>query len=114
MRPIKIAGKVHGGYMTSAEREAMKIEIQKEFAEYDRKNAIEIEAMCLYVIRKVFKKGKKSLKQFHDDFYPEIEKLCARYEMDTSEKVWLCTHMLKEEGIDIEAWVKADEKEGKI
>lgn len=32
--------------------------------------------------------------------------LLKRYEMDDSDTVWLCTHKLKEYGLDIEQWNK--------
>ena len=39
MNVLKTSGKIIGGKLTSAERTAMNMEIQKSFAEYDRKNA---------------------------------------------------------------------------
>ena len=82
------------------------MEIQRQLAEYDRKNLLEIDALILWRLREQFGFGPKRLKKFYDEFAPAIEALVKRYEMDDSDQIWLCTRMLKNEGIDIEKWEK--------
>lgn len=103
---IKKAGKtILGGQLSKAEETAMNIEIEKQMAEYDRKNANEIDAIVLWLLRRHFGFSRSKLKTFHHLFVPEISALCDRYEMhESGDELWLCTHMLKEDGIDIAEW----------
>lgn len=108
MTPIKIGGKIFGAKLTATERAAMNLEIQKACAEYDRKNANEIDALVLYILMSEFDFSAKKLKKFHEIFGPGIYALCERYEMiDKDDAIWLCTHKLKEKGVDIEEWNKS-------
>lgn len=101
----KSHGKIFGAQLTAAEQKALDIEIAKNFAEYDRKNTDEIDAVILWILRSEFGFEYDMLKQFHDRFVPALEDLCKRYEMGGREdEIWLCTHKLKEDGIDIEEW----------
>ena len=103
----KSHGKIFGAHLTNAEKKALDIEIENEFAEYDRKNTNEIDAVILWILRSEFGFGRDRLRQFHDRFVPALEDLCKRYEMhDREDEIWLCTHKLKEDGIDIEEWNK--------
>lgn len=92
--------------MSTAERKAMEIEIQRQLAEYTAKHEQEIMAVVLWVLHKAFGFGEKRLKRFYECFDPEIKSLIQRYEMDEEAAVWLCTNRLKEAGIDIEKWEK--------
>lgn len=105
MRVKKARGKVYGVTLTTTERKAMNIEIQKQLAEYTRKHAIELDAMFLWYLHEEFGFGIKRLKKVHDEFMLKVKELCQKYEMtDEGDDVWLCTHKLKEYGIDIEEW----------
>lgn len=105
---VKKAGKIiFGAELTAAEKKALEKEMQRYFAEYDRKNVSEINAMVLWQLHKVYGFGPKRLKKFYDAFMPDIETIAENYEMqDTDDKIWLFTHKLKELGIDIEQWDK--------
>lgn len=107
---VKKAGKiVTGADLTEAEKRALNIEIQKSLAEYDRKNADEIDALFLWVMHDQFGFGYDRLKRIHDNFRPALDALCKRYEMtDKGDELWLCTHKLKEIGVDIEKWNATD------
>lgn len=104
MRIKKAGGKVYGAELTAAEKKAMNMEIQRQLAEYDIKNANELDAMILWHLHEEFGLGPKRLKQFYDTFVPQLDALVERYMMDDSDKVWLCTYNLKQYGIDIEEW----------
>ena len=107
MHVKKANGKIYGAQLTSAEQKAMNMEIQRQCAEYDRKNANEIDAMILWHLHEFFGFGHDRLKKFHDSFIPAIKALCERYEMtDKGDEVWLCTKKLQDYGIDIEKWNK--------
>lgn len=102
---VKKAGKiVLGADLTREEERALDIEIQKQLAEYDRKNSNEVDAMVLWILHTEFGFGEKRLKQFHTRFCPEMEALCKRYEMDNTDGAWLCTKKLLDAGIDISKW----------
>ena len=112
MNFIKAGKVITNVKLSPKEQEAMDRAIKKQLAEYDQKNADEIDAMVLWIIHKVYKKGHKELKRFHREFVPQIRALCARYEMDDKgASPWLCTEMLKDYGIDIREWNKEIEEE---
>lgn len=98
----KAGGKVIGASLTVAEKKAMQIEIQKELAEYDRKHLMEIDAVVLWQLHTQLGFGKKRLERFYRSFAREFSALIHRYDMDDSDGVWLCTHQLKEIGVDME------------
>lgn len=104
MQIKKAGGKIYGAEFTSAEKKAMDMEIQRQLAEYDQRHAIEIDAMILWVLHQQYGFGEKRLKQFYDSFAQEVDALVQRYQMDRKDDVWLCTHKLKELGIDVERW----------
>ena len=94
--------------VTSHEKRIMDSAIQKQIAEYDRKHAIEISALILWCLHEEFGFGLERLKRFYDCFDRDIKALVDRYELDNSDDIWLCTHKLKEYGIDLEQWAKEE------
>lgn len=97
----KAGGKVFGAEFTAAEKKAMRIEIMKEQAEFNRANENEIDAIILWWLRTKLGFGEKRLTDFYRDFIPAYRGLIARYEMG-DDQAWLFTHLLKEDGIDIQ------------
>ena len=104
MRIKKAVGKVYGAAMTVAEKKAMNLEIQRQLAEYDKKHATEIDALILWVLHSEFGFGEKRLRRFYDRFNKAIAELLERYVMEENDKVWLCTYLLKQYGINLEKW----------
>lgn len=100
----KLGGRIYGAELTATEKRAMDIEIGKEFAEYDRKNTAEIDAIVLYLIHKHYDADAAKLKEIFNDFIDAIDALAVRYELDDEDNPWLCTQMLKQIGVDIDAW----------
>ena len=100
----KSGGKIFGASLTTAEQKAMDMEIRRQIAELDAKNDKEIDAIILWILHHKFGFGEIRLKRFHDNFIPEIKALIDRYEMEECDDAWLCTRMLKEDGIDISKW----------
>lgn len=43
-------------------------------------------------------------KKDYDRFNKAIAELLERYVMEEDDKVWLCTYLLKQYGIDLEKW----------
>lgn len=103
---IKRSGKtIFGAKLTAAEKKAMDIEIQKQIAEFDRKNFAEVDAIVLWVLFAEFDFTSEQLRQYYDAFHIQANALLERYELETSDDIWLCTRMLKEQAdVDIEAW----------
>lgn len=100
----KSGGRIFGAHLTVAEKKAMDLEIKRQLAEYDRKHAIELEALYLWVLHERFGFGEKRLRKLHDELGPAIEELLAWYQLDAEDDVWLCTRKLKDAGIDITKW----------
>lgn len=107
----KFNGKIFDVDFTAAEQKALDAEVKRQLAEYDRKHAMEIEALNIWIMRELFGFGETRLKKFHDEFYGQMKELIDRYEMDNEDAPWLCTKKLKEKGIDLEKWVKEDDLE---
>ena len=102
----KAGGKVIGGQLTVAEKKALRIELLKEQAEINRQNWTEIDAIFLWWLHEKLGFGPKRLKEFYQDFGPAFRELNERYEMGEEESPWLCTHKLKEIGVNLEEWAK--------
>lgn len=111
MLVLKSHGTIFGAKLTAAEKKALGIEIRKEASEQERKFAMELEAMVIWHIRQKLGWGPKRLREFYDSFNRDVDALLGRYELEDEDDIWLCTQMLKAEGIDIEQWQK--ENEGK-
>ena len=107
----KSGGKIIGAHLTAAEQKAMNMEILRQIAAMNEKNADEIDAMILWHLFDEFGFDEEDLKQFHHSFYPKIKELSERYEMADTDRAWLCTYKLKEKGIDIAAWNREIERE---
>ena len=97
MQIKKAGGKIFGASLTAAEQKAMNMEIQRQLVEYDRKNELELDAIILWELHTL------------DGFSDALNALVNRYEMDISDDVWLCTHKLKEIGVDVEDWYRQKE-----
>ncbi|MDE6019772.1 MAG: hypothetical protein K2H01_02065 [Ruminococcus sp.] len=102
----KSKGKVYGAEMTAAEKKAISIEVQRQFADFEAKHLNELDATILWHLHEEFGFGQKRLKRFYETFRPNIVALLERYAMEDSDTVWLCTYKLKQYGIDIEEWNK--------
>ena len=109
MQIKKAGGKIFGASLTAAEQKAMNMEIQRQLVEYDRKNELELDAIILWELHTQLGLGPKRLKKFFDGFSDAVNALVNRYEMDISDDVWLCTHKLKEIGVDVEDWYRQKE-----
>lgn len=103
--------RIFGVQFTRKEQEAIDKELARQCAEYDRKNADEIDALVLWRLHTKFGFGKKRLREFYDGFKEDVGELINRYNMSDEDAVWLCTKKLKNYGIDISEWNKeADTK----
>lgn len=105
----KSNGRVYGANLTAAEKKAMDLEIQRQFAEYLSKSENEISAIILWELHEQFRFGLKRLKDFYIHFGKSVKELIARYELENSDDIWLCTRKLKEIGIDLDEWRKHTE-----
>lgn len=105
MQLKKIGGRVYGAKLTSDEKQALRIELQKEIAEYDKRNALEIDACILWYLHTEYGFGEKRLKEFYNGFMDLIHEMVKRYEITTDEEqLWIFTKKLKEKGFDLMEW----------
>ena len=93
-----------GAVFTKAEEKAIKLELQRQLVEYERKHLLELEAIFLWRLHEKLGFGAKRLYEFYKDLSKDYEDLLRRYEMDTEDGPWLCTQKLKEIGVDLEHW----------
>lgn len=108
----KVGGHIISTQFSKKEQAAIDKEIQRQCAEFDMKNATEIDALILWLLHEKFGFGMKRLRRFFDLFSTEFDALIERYQMEEGDKVWLCTYKLKEYGVDIEKWNEEDKTNG--
>lgn len=109
MRVKKYGGKVFGAELTTAERKAMNIEINRQLVERDKQYAADIDAMVLYTLMAHYGWKKKRLRRFWKAFIEEHKALREFYQMDEpGDNEWLAHRMLKEIGVDINEWYKEE------
>lgn len=106
MRVKAYKGKVFGAELTTAEKKAMNLEINRQIAERDAKYAADVDAMVLYTLMAHYGWKKKRLKRFWDAFIKERKALREFYQMEEGDDEWLAHRMLKEIGVDINEWYK--------
>lgn len=107
---FKRSGKtIFGVTLTSAEQKVVDREIEKQLAEDIRRNDLEIEAKVLWAVREEFGDDEAMLRRFYDRVDGYLDDLANHYEMGDEDLAWLCTKILKSDGIDIEAWHKENE-----
>lgn len=101
----KVKGQVLGAVLSASETKAMNIEIQKQFADYERNHAMSVDAIFLWQLHVQLGLGPERLKRFYENFRPELDKLINRYEDGTpKDDIWVSTQALKDYGIDLEKW----------
>lgn len=103
MRVKKAGGRIFGAELTTAEKKAMEIEINRQLVEADRRYTDDIDAVILYTLHEHLGFGAVRLRRFYEAFVLEHDKLVKHYEMP-DEYPWLCREMLKRIGVDIEKW----------
>ena len=92
--------------LKAAAQKAMNHEIMRQIAENTRKHEMELDAVILWQLHEQLGLGPIRLRRFYDTFGIALRDLVSRYEMDDTDQIWLCTHKLKEYGIDLEEWQK--------
>lgn len=108
MRVRKAGKKVYGAVFTVEEQRAMDMEIERQLAEWNLKNARELASMSIWILHEEFGFGPERLKRFFMAFHKNIDELNARYRPDKGEddldSKFLCSLKVKEYGIDLDAW----------
>lgn len=102
----KSGGKIFGASLTASEKKALDIEIKRQLADYDKKHELELDALVLWTLHEQFGFGQERLRRFYNSFGDSINRLIEHYELDDSDKIWICTEKLKDYGINLEDWAK--------
>lgn len=104
MRVKKVGSKVFGANLTTAERKAMELEINRQIVKADKEYINSIDILVLYVLHRHLGFGKQRLRRFYEAFTAEHKKLIAHYELPDEDNVWLADQKLKAIGVDVAAW----------
>lgn len=113
MQVKKSGGKIFGAVLTKTEEKAMKMEIARQVAKFDRENMLAIDAVVLWELHEEFGFGVDRLRRFYQGFNRRFHELIDHYEMGSEDGPYICTLKLKDIGVDLEAWDKENE-EGEI
>lgn len=114
---LKHNGKVYGAQLNKTELEALQKEcdkyIEKCLVEEYKNFYHEIDAIFLWELHTRLGFGRKRLWKFYEGFHEPIDALIKKFELedDDKDRGWLCTHLLKEYGIDIKEWYEKVSKE---
>lgn len=109
MRVKKHNGKAYGAEFTTAEKEAITKEINRQIAEANEKNMANIDAVVLYTLHAHYGWGKKRLRKFWEAFSAENRDLCEWYNMTApQDNVYLAHRKLQEIGVDVREWYKEE------
>jgi hypothetical protein len=77
----KAGGRIFGVQFNAKEQRAIDKELLRQCAEYDRKNANEVDAIVLWLLHEKFGFGPKRLRAFYDYFKSDLSELLERYEL---------------------------------
>lgn len=100
--------------LTRPQKKAMNKEIHAQILEKDMAYYLDMDAAVLWTLRVGFGFGKRRLRRFFELFAATHAELCKYYELDDDDNgIWLCRKHLKEYGVDVEAWEKELEQNGK-
>jgi hypothetical protein len=111
MRVKKFNGKPYGVELTTQERKALNLEINRQIAKRDEQYAEDIDALILYVLMARYGWKKKRLRKFWNAFVEEHKALREFYQMnEDGDAEWLSHRMLKDIGVDIHQWYEEDNK----
>jgi len=110
MKIKKTGKKIFGAELTSQEKKALDIEIERQLAEFDRNHTKEIDALILLALHDTFGFGEKRLRRFYDIFDESVNELIKRYELEDSDKIWISEQTLKDYGIDLDLWERERRK----
>lgn len=95
---------------TQSERKVMIEEINKEILKRDAEYWLNFDACILWTLHKSLGFGEKRLKKIFTDFNRDHQALREYYEVgdDAAGNGFIARRMLKEDGIDLEAWEKEE------
>lgn len=82
-------------------KDIMLAEIQKNIRKYERKAAIDLDTVALWVLFSRYGWGKQRLKTFYQSMFAEHQNMRKYYGIDD---LYPERYKLKERGIDVEAW----------
>ena len=102
----KAAGVYFGVEFNAKEKAIIDEVLRKQFMEMNEKNFHEVDAVIIYILHNRLGISKKKLHDFYLAFREEFRAMQERYELEKSENLWLYTNLLKDQGIDIDAWAK--------
>lgn len=109
MRPLKHRGKIYGAEFSTAQRQAMNLELGRQMAEANERRALDYDALVLYTLMSHYGWRKKRLRRFWDAFTKEHQELCDRYRMyGAGDNGWLAHKKLEEIGVNIADWYKEE------
>jgi len=99
--------------MTAEQKKAMNEEINRQIIENDTKFSIDHDATVLYTLYVTFGFGPKRLRRFWDACLKNIIELREYYQFGPEDDGWICRRKLKDIGVDVEAWYKENDLEGR-
>ena len=107
----KHKGKPYGAVFTAAEEKAMKLEINRQLVEANRKANEDIDALVLYTLAEGYGWRRKRLRKFWNKFKEVHKDLCEYYMMDEpGDNEWLAHRKLKQIGVDVHEWYLEDKR----
>lgn len=110
-RNVRAAAPVHRWTPSAPEKRAMLEEINRQILERDEEYWLNFDACILWTLHKHLGFGEKRLKRIFMAFNDDHKQLREYYEIgdDAGGNGFVARRMLKQDGIDLEAWEKEAE-----
>lgn len=102
----RFASKIVGVQFSKAEQRALIDAINQQIVEQDRQYEMDRDSSILWMLHQQFGFGPKKLYKAWKLMYADNKALQQKYEMSPDDGGWLCRRMLKDYGVDLEAWYK--------
>lgn len=100
---MKSAGRIFDVRFTANEKRAINEKISSMLSDAVKDQEKEELAIVAWVIHQRLGYQTNGITNFLKDFYPLLRKLYKEYDMNVTDAPWLCSRMLKEDGIDFDA-----------
>ena len=99
----KSGGRIIGAELNAAEKKALNMELDRQLAEFDRRNQVNVEACILWAMHELLGFGPKRLRRFYFGFVKYYSALLDHYEME-DDNAFLALRALEAYGVDVAAW----------
>lgn len=109
---IKSCGQIIRVKLNKKEQKAFDEMLSEQIRQASADHEKEEMAVVAWVLHRRLGWVENGIRNFMKDYYPVLQELNTRYEMDATDTPWLCSKKLKDSGIDFDKIYAEITKEG--